>query len=59
LTANSRNYKILQEKLTNQPPQWENNQMKRSMFAAIASDVHLWVPVCVLLGGICLLVVLR
>jgi hypothetical protein len=39
--------------------QWENNQMKRSIVAAIFSDVHLWVPVCVLLGGICLLVVLR
>jgi hypothetical protein len=33
--------------------------MKRSMWAAILSDVHLWVPFCVLLGGVCLLLVLR
>lgn len=33
--------------------------MKQSIFAAILSDAHLWVPVGVLLGGICLLVVLR
>jgi hypothetical protein len=29
------------------------------MWAAILSDVHLWVPVCVLLVGVCLLLVLR
>lgn len=33
--------------------------MKRSVFLAIVSDVHLWVPLCVLLGGICLLIALR
>jgi|GEM_PF-1730392 len=33
--------------------------MKHSMFVAIVSDVHLWVPLCVLLGGICLLLTLR
>lgn len=33
--------------------------MKRNMLVAILSDVHLWVPLCVLLGGICLLVTLR
>lgn len=32
---------------------------KPSMLIAIVSDVHLWVPLGVLLGGICLLVVLR
>ena len=33
--------------------------MKRSMFTAIVSDVHLWVPLCVLVGGVCLLLCLR
>jgi hypothetical protein len=33
--------------------------MKRSMLVAIVSDVHLWVPLGVLLGGICLLIALR
>jgi hypothetical protein len=33
--------------------------MKRTTFIAIVSDVHLWVPLCVLLGGICLLLTLR
>lgn len=33
--------------------------MKRSMFFAIVSDVHLWVPLGVLFGGICLLIALR
>jgi hypothetical protein len=32
---------------------------KLSMFAAIVSDVHLWVPLGVLLGGVCLLIALR
>jgi hypothetical protein len=33
--------------------------MKQSKFFAIISDVHLWVPLGVLLGGICLLIALR
>ena len=31
----------------------------QSKFAAIVSDVHLWVPLCVLVGGVCLLLALR
>lgn len=37
----------------------EELEIKKSKLAAVASDVHLWVPLCVLLGGICLLVVLQ
>jgi len=33
--------------------------MSQSKFAAIVSDVHLWVPLCVLVGGVCLLLALR
>lgn len=33
--------------------------MTGSKFTAIISDVHLWVPLCVLLGGVCLLIALR
>jgi hypothetical protein len=33
--------------------------MKKSTVAAVISDVHLWVPVCVLVIGVCLLIALR
>jgi hypothetical protein len=33
--------------------------MRRSAFAAIVSDVHLWVPVVVLILGLALLMALR
>ena len=33
--------------------------MKKSAFVAVVSDVHLWVPLCVLVVGVCLLIALR
>ncbi len=32
---------------------------QRSRFAAIATDLHFWIPLCVLLGGLFLLDKLR
>jgi len=31
----------------------------RNLFCAIATDVHFWIPLCVLLGGLALLDRLR
>jgi hypothetical protein len=33
--------------------------MNKEAFSAVVSDVHLWVPLGVLVAGVCLLIALR
>jgi len=40
-------------------PDVEATRLKRSMISSIATDAHFWVPLCVLILGAALLVVLR